>query len=67
MQKTLIGRQAYERTRPDRVGTLQALQFANKDKTVCWFLFAWQHGAYLVPYDDLIILPEQNRQLSLFD
>jgi len=66
LQKKIIGRQALELTRPDRVGTLTNIAFANKDFTQCWYLFTWQHGAYLVPYENLKILPD-DRQLTLFD
>jgi len=63
--KKLIGKKAYEKLRPDRIGILECIAFQSKDNKICWFLFRWEHGAYLVSYEDLHIV-QYDEQLTLF-
>lgn len=58
-KKSLIGKKAYEHNRPDRVGILKKIQFHNSDFSECWYLFEWQNGAYLIPFEDVRIISSQ--------
>lgn len=60
---SLIGKKAYEYNRPDRIGILKKIQFNNKDYSECWYLFEWEHGAYMVPIENVVTI---NTQLKLF-
>lgn len=62
--KNLIGKNVFDIRHNNRKGTLKKIQFSSKCYSVCWFLFQYKNGAYLVSTDDIKIINKQT-QLNL--
>lgn len=63
--KKMIGTCVFDKRRK-RKGTLDSIAFNNKDYTICWFMFQWESGAYLVSTKDVVAVNE-SKQLTLFN
>lgn len=60
--KNLIGQNVFDNRHNNRQGTLKKIQFSNKCYSICWFLFQYNDGAYLLSLDDIAII---NKQICL--
>lgn len=63
--KNLIGKMVIDKRHVNRIGTLKKIQFNNKCYSICWFLFNYNKGSYLVSIDDIKLINEQT-QINFF-
>ena len=63
--KDLIGKNVFDIRHDNRKGTLKKIQFSSKCFSICWLLFEYKNGSYLVSLDDIAIINKQT-QLNLF-